>query len=87
MRASIRLKLTCLLVILMVITIVGTTLVSNVVLPGYFERNMENSLANTFKNIHVMIENAGDDIDLREVVMSVSTSSHDAHIVIVDSEK
>ncbi len=87
MRASIRFKLTCLLVILMVITIVATTLVSNVVLPGYFERNMENSLANTFKNIHVMIENAGDNIDLREVVMSVSTSSHDAHIVIVDSEK
>ncbi len=85
MKSSIRLKLTCLLVVLMIITIVATTLISNVVMPDYFEKNMKNSLANTFKNISVMIENAEDDVDLREVVMAVSTSAHDAQILIIDS--
>lgn len=86
MKHSIRFKLALLLVVLMVITIFATTVVSHAFMQTYFEHLMQKSLINSFQNLGMMLEEDSSGEEIKQVLSSVSASSDDASMLVLDKE-
>lgn len=86
MKYSIRFKLALLLVVLMVITIFATTVASHAFMQTYFEHLMQDSLLTSFQNLEIMLEEDSSGEDIKRALSSVSASSDDANMLVLDKE-
>lgn len=86
MKYSIRFKLALLLVVLMIITIFATTVISHAFMQTYFEHLMQKSLLNSFQNLEIMLDEDSSGEEIKRVLSSVSASSDDANMLVLDKK-
>ena len=86
MKYSIRFKLALMLVVLMIITIFATTVCSHAFMQTYFEHLMQESLLTSFHNLEIMLEEDSSGEEIKRVLSSVSASSDDANMLVLDKE-
>ncbi len=86
MRRSIRFKMALLLIFLMAATIFATTMMSLVFMQTCFERLVQKSLINSFRNFELLLDEDSDSDEIKKVLSSVSASANDASLLILDKD-